>query len=88
MDPKSKTSRSRYSLEGKYANYFRIGFNSLEFIVDFGQYDSESDQAELYTRIITGPSHAKMLHETLQDSIRKYEAIYGAISIEEHSSSS
>lgn len=88
MDPKSKTSRGRHSLEGRYANYFRIGFNSLEFIVDFGQYDSESDEAELYTRIITGPSYAKMLHKTLQDSIKKYENTYGAISVKKHKSSS
>lgn len=82
MDPKLNASKKRPALEGRYANYFRIGFNSLEFIVDFGQYDPENDQAELYTRIITGPSYAKMLLETLQDSIRKYEAAYGAIPLE------
>ena len=79
MDPMKESLLKSNPLEGRYANYFRVGFNAIEFIVDFGQHDPESDQAELYTRIITGPTHAKALLEILQDSIQKYEDIHGAI---------
>jgi hypothetical protein len=29
-------------LEGEYANYFKVGYNAFEFILDFGQFYSES----------------------------------------------
>ena len=35
-------------LEGRYANYFKVGHNAYEFFIDCGQYDTENDQAELY----------------------------------------
>ena len=60
-------------IEGRYANYFNIGFNTFEFVLDFGQHFAGSDQAELYTRIITNPRSAKELLETLSVSIEEYE---------------
>ena len=66
-------------IEGRYANYFEIGHNAFEFVLDFGQYFPETDQAKLYTRIITSPCYAKELSETLQESIGRYEEIFGII---------
>ena len=74
-DPTPKDKR----LEGKYANYFAVGHNAHEFIIDFGQNYSETDQAELHTRIITGPSYAKALFELFHQSIGEYEEAHGAI---------
>lgn len=65
--------------EGKYANYFKIGNNELEFILDFGQYDPEKESAILYTRIVTNPVNAKEFLKTLQKAIKKHEADYGNI---------
>ena len=76
---KGKASRAGEKLEGKYANYFKVGHNAFEFVLDFGQYYSESEEAELYTRIITSPCYAKELFETLQNAIRQFEQTYGTI---------
>jgi hypothetical protein len=66
-------------LEGKYANYFKVGHNAFEFVFDFGQYYPEIDEAELYTRIITSPRYAKELLATLQESIEHHENSFGRI---------
>ena len=60
-------------LEGRYANYFAVGYNTHEFIFDFGQNFSENDQAELHTRIVTSPAYAQALYELLDHSIAEYE---------------
>jgi hypothetical protein len=66
-------------LEGKYANYFKVGHNAFEFVLEFGQYYPEIEEAELYTRIITSPRYAKELLTTLQESIEHHENSYGSI---------
>lgn len=66
-------------MEGKYANYFKIGNNAFEFVIDFGQYYPENDQAELYTRIITGPAYAKRLLAILQEAVLQHESAFGKI---------
>ena len=81
--PKQRlTLRENNKLEGQYANYFKVGHNAFEFVIDFGQYYPENDQAELYTRIITSPAYAKYLLETLQESIERYEKSFKAVSEE------
>jgi len=65
--------------EGRYSNYFKVGFNSFEFILDFGQ-AYEGVAAELHhTRLITGPAYAKALARLLLDSLEGYEQTYGTI---------
>jgi hypothetical protein len=65
--------------EGRYANYFEVGYNAFEFLLDFGQFYSGSETPRLHTRIITSPNHAKALLETLGQSIEQYERSFGAI---------
>ena len=65
--------------EGKYANYLEIGHNAFEFILDFGQYYSENEQAELCTRIITSPNYAKAFLKALTASIANFEERFGNI---------
>jgi len=69
-------------LEGKYANYFKVGHNAFEFIIDFGQYLPEAEQTMLNVRIVTAPTYAKVLFKILKDSINQYEKIYGNIAEE------
>ncbi len=64
-------------LEGRYANYFEVGYNTYEFILDFGQRYSESEDAKSHTRIVTSPVYAKAFLETLRDSVSKYEQLFG-----------
>ena len=74
-----KNSNSEKKLEGRYANYFKVGYNAFEFVFDFGQHYSENEEAELYIRIITSPCYAKSLLETLKLSIERYEESFGPI---------
>ena len=80
---KRLTLRKNNKLEGRYANYFKVGHNAYEFVIDFGQYYPENDQAELCTRIITSPAYAKSLLETLSESIEQYEKNHGSICVED-----
>ncbi len=76
MDREKKSSKDDGELEGRYANYFKVGHNAFEFVIDFGQYYNEDEKVKLHTRIITNPSYAKMLLETLRESIEQYEQAY------------
>ncbi len=79
MDSDSEVFWKSENLEGKYANYFKVGHNAVEFVIDFGQFYSENDQAELYSRIITNPTCARELLITLQRAITQYEKTFGNI---------
>jgi len=79
MDPKINSPQKRSQLEGRYANYFKIGYNPYEFVLDFSQHYGESEEAELCTRIITSPIYACELMKTLKESIVQYEERFGAL---------
>ena len=66
-------------LKGRYANYFQVGHNAFEFVLDFGQFYQDSPEAQWHTRIVTGPVYALAFFETLHASIDQYKQIYGAI---------
>ena len=66
-------------IEGRYSNYFRIGFNAFEFLLDFSQMYPEDKEAKLHTRIITSPAYVKSLSKVLCKSIKQYERTFGAI---------
>ncbi len=69
-----------HKLEGKYANYFKVGHNALEFVMDFGQFYRDSGEAQLHTQIVTNPTYAKAMLEILRESIEQYERSFGTIS--------
>lgn len=66
-------------LEGQYANYFRVGYNAVEFVLDFGQFYLDENRPRLHTRIVTSPVYAKALGETIRDSLIDYERVHGTI---------
>ncbi|MEK6784180.1 MAG: DUF3467 domain-containing protein [Nitrospirota bacterium] len=63
----------------RYANYFEIGHNAAEFILDFGQAYSSSEERQMHTRIVTSPLYAKALFRLLEKSVERYEGVYGEI---------
>ena len=65
--------------EGRYANYFNVGHNAFEVILEFGQFYEENEQPRLHTRIVTSPDYAKRLLELLQESLGQYEKQFGVI---------
>lgn len=66
-------------LGGKYANYFQIGENMLEFVIEFGQMYSDEPAPLIHTRIITSPAYAIQLLSLLEDALQQYEEQFGPI---------
>jgi hypothetical protein len=63
--------------EGRYANYFKIGCNAFELIIDCGQCYAHDGEPRFHTRIITSPSYGKALLKTLTKCIGEYDKNYG-----------
>ena len=66
MNHKRQISSDSGRVEGRYANYFKVGHNAFEFVIDFGQFYPKNGEAQFHTRIITSPNLAKALLETLR----------------------
>lgn len=64
--------------EGQYANYFEVGHNEFEFVIDFGQFYGDENDVRKHTRIITNPAYMKTLLELLNKSNGEYEKSFGA----------
>ena len=79
MGHECENSQKGGALEGRYANYFKVGHNAFEFLLDFGQFYPETEKAQLHTRIITNPIYAKALLEIIRESLDRYEQTFGAI---------
>lgn len=62
-----------------YANYFEVGHNAFEFLIDFGQIDPRSGDVNISSRLALGPTHAKLFARLLQGAIEKFEDEYGLI---------
>ena len=80
MTPKAGGCSDGHPLEGRYANYFKVGHNALEFVIDFGQIYHGRGKAQTHTRIVTNPAYAKAMLETLHQAIQEYEQAFGTIS--------
>lgn len=67
--------------EGTYANMVMIGHSPTEIILDFVRFMPGAPKARVQSRIIMTPAHAKMLHKTLEENLKKYEKQFGEIKI-------
>lgn len=56
-----------------YANYFEVGHNAFEFLLDAGQVEPQSGDIQLTSRIAVSPVHAKLLATLLNQSIAQFE---------------
>lgn len=65
--------------EGRYANYFKVGHNAHEFVVDCGQFYAGSESPRVHTRLITSPAYAKALRDTLTEALERYERSFGRV---------
>lgn len=74
-----KGSLSDGRTEGQYANYFQVGHNAFEVLIDFGQAYSDGGQEHFHTRIITSPPYAKELLKILSEALKEYEGRYGEL---------
>jgi hypothetical protein len=70
-----------------YVNYFEMGHNPFEFLIDFGQFrpgmasnEADSDGTTvIHSRLAMAPPYAKMLTEMLVRSLRDHETEHGEI---------
>ena len=65
--------------QGTYSNLAVITHSASEFVVDFIRIMPGIPKAQVKSRIILTPEHAKRLVAALQDNISKYEAVHGII---------
>ncbi len=67
--------------EGIYANMVMVAHSPNEIIFDFARIMPGAVKTKLQARIIMTPAHAKMLHKTLGDNLKKFEKQFGEIKI-------
>jgi hypothetical protein len=65
--------------EARYANFFEVGHNAYEFLIEFGQYRPKSENVQPQARIVTGPVFAKLLLSILTKAVAQFEEEHGAI---------
>ncbi len=67
--------------EGIYSNLAIISHSTSEFVLDFIRLMPGTPKANVKSRIILTPEHAKRLLMALQDNISKYESQMGKIKV-------
>lgn len=66
--------------EGTYSNLAIITHSNAEFILDFINMMPGKPKANVKSRVILTPQHAKRLMMALNDNITKFETQFGKIS--------
>ena len=87
MTPKEQqieVELSAETAEGIYSNLAIITHSNAEFIVDFINMMPGKPKANVKSRIILTPQHAKRLMSALVDNIGKFEAQFGKITEGNH----
>lgn len=69
--------------DGKYANLAIITHSAAEFVTDFVRVMPGTPKANVQSRVIMTPSHAKALLRALEQNIAKYETEHGEIKMPE-----
>jgi hypothetical protein len=84
-DPKSQNP-TQISIElneevaqGTYSNLAIITHSASEFVIDFIRIMPGIPKAQVKSRIILTPEHAKRLVSALEDNILKFESVHGEI---------
>ncbi len=65
--------------QGQYSNLVIITHSTSEFVFDFVRIMPGIPKANVQSRVILAPEHAKRLLLALKDNISKYEASHGPI---------
>lgn len=85
-DNKKQPQQGQISIElneeigqGVYSNLAVITHSSSEFVMDFVRIMPGVPKAQVKSRVILTPEHAKRLMLALQDNIKKFESVNGPI---------
>lgn len=66
---------------GQYINLAVVNHNDSEFVIDCIYVQPQAAKAQVQSRLITSPRHAKRLLLALQNNIEQYEKEYGTIDL-------
>ncbi|MGL4852476.1 MAG: DUF3467 domain-containing protein [Phocaeicola sp.] len=69
--------------QGTYANLSIITHSTSEFVVDFVRVMPGLPKANVQSRVVLTPEHAKRLMFALQENVSKYEHLFGTIRMPE-----
>lgn len=69
--------------QGHYSNLAIISHSTSEFIIDFAAILPGLPKANVKSRIILTPEHAKRLLLSLQDNVARYESNVGRIELQQ-----
>lgn len=72
--------------QGEYANFAIITHSSSDFVLDFARVLPGVPKAQVKSRVLLAPEHAKRLLGALQENIMRYERAFGPIRIPEQES--
>ncbi len=77
MSDKDNKNRlpARHVSEGHYANFFQIGHNASEFLIEFGQ--QEAGETVFHTRIYVCAEQARILADLMTSTLEQHERIFG-----------
>lgn len=62
-----------------YANYFEVGHNAYEFLIDACQLEPQTGAVQFMGRLAVSPVHAKLLTQLLSRSIEQFEELHHLI---------
>jgi len=68
-------------LDATYSNFAMITHTASEVILDFARILPNTPRSKVHARIITTPSHAKLLLRALRENLDRYEAQFGEIKL-------
>ena len=68
--------------KGTYSNLALIAHSPSEVVLDFASMLPGMQKAEVVSRVIMSPEHAKRLLLALNDNIQKYEKNFGEINLQ------
>jgi len=71
---RTQPGASTGKVKGRYANFFQIGHNAFEFLIEFGQQDGG-----IHTRIYVSPHHARVLSDLLVEALSQHESAFGSL---------
>ncbi|WP_299584312.1 DUF3467 domain-containing protein [uncultured Sunxiuqinia sp.] len=67
--------------QGTYSNLAIITHSSSEFVLDFVRIMPGIPKANVKSRVILTPEHAKRLLMALEDNVKKYEQQHGTVKV-------
>ncbi len=77
--PRRVTVEMAADVQAVYSNATLIDFSPAEVVIDFIQMLPRMPKAQVKSRVLLSPIHAKMLQQALSQHVKKFEQQFGEI---------